>query len=135
MTVVVIASASRRPSYEKMPRTSVVRTGSMPRLCMTLSTWSFSFFDFSVCFLAVEISEMSSGCFFDKIAAKDDGCGTSVCIQWCFWTMSNVYLLAGSRTSIFRTSDSQSGMEMNVVILVGSVVTLHTVMLKIRVRI
>jgi hypothetical protein len=36
---------------------------------------------------------MSVGCFLDRIAANDDadeGCGTSACIQWCFWTIASV---------------------------------------------
>ena len=92
-------------------RTSDVRLGSIPRLCMTRRTCSFSFFDFRFCFRLSEISWMSQS-FLERMAASDtaddEGCGNSACIQWCFWTIGKVKRLLVSRTSIFRIRDSQS---------------------------
>ena len=92
-------------------RTSDVRLGSIPRLCMTRRTCSFSFFDFRFCFRLSEISWMSPS-FLERMAASDtaddEGCGNSACIQWCFWTIGKVKRLLVSRTSIFRIRDSQS---------------------------
>ena len=92
-------------------RTSDVRLGSIPRLCMTRRTCSFSFFDFRFCFRLSEISWMSPS-FLERMAASDtaddEGCGSSACIQWCFWTIGKVKRLLVSRTSIFRIRDSQS---------------------------
>ena len=100
-----------------MNLTSAVLVGSIPRLCMTRSTWSLSFFVFRFCFLAEVISAMSLQCFFERMAANeladDDCCGSSACIQWCFWTIDKVKRFEGSRTNIRRTKDSQSKYERN----------------------
>lgn len=93
--------------------TSLVLTGSMPKLCISRRTCSFGSWLWCATWAGLLIgSEATEGAVYG-----------SVDIHLCFLICSIVYRFIGSKTSIFRIRDSHSMTKIFVVLVTPSILT------------